>query len=240
MNTTTLELTQEELAVIEAARAVKQKDLDKADAAEAARLESLAIANAKIQAVKQELIDVAPAGMFTVDDKNANVLFYLEGDLNLRVTITERVVYTGSYPWRGDNKGLQYRLYINDTERWYKRPASVVKSVQDQQSAHAEKVAAQARATAKRDMGRDEASAACAALFPEAEISYSEGHDYRSGRRSGGSYQPNLVIATTARGSFSFTYEKVTGEIKLSVYKRCFNNTINDELMALVLGNTMK
>lgn len=233
MNNQTIQLSAEELALIEARRAEEQARVERIAAEQAIREEKARIAKAKADAKRNGLREA----LFEADTTNLlydtgdGVIRFVVGGREEQVRIEEHTVYP-SGSWRGESRGLKYTLscsFNGYSHRTYKNPTTVLKKIQEAQSAairEAEKVKARANLKERAlDLAEE--------TYPNAVVTFERGYEGYS--RSSG--KPNRVVVTTDKGSYEFTYVDLGEEgIRFDVYSRKINKEIDEEVRKMILG----
>lgn len=240
MNTATaLELSPAELELIEARRAeaaakAETKRLEE-EAKEAKALRIAAEAEAKITSLKTALR--AADTKDVLFDNGDGTLRFLVGGREENVDISEHRV--SSYnSWRSSPRGLKYGLrcgFNNYSSRMMSNPKTVMKNIYEAQEA----------AQSKLDIKKSKASKSVTALehltkkYPNAEVTFEQGHDYRGTRRyNSRDYAPDRVKVKTDNGHVEFTYtiDSKTNVIETSIWTRSIGKSITDKVNDLILG----
>lgn len=238
----TIELTQAETDLIEARRTEEAATADRKAAEESARQAKIDAArdrhNAKVESLRTAL---------RTADTN-NILFTPEGEEGLYFLLNERThevliethrVMSGS-GWRAREDGVKYKLSNEYNNRYLKNPKTVIKKIVELQEANAARLE---RKESKADLG-DRALRALVAKYPNADVAFQKGYDYRGSRnRMSNNYQPDHITVTTPNGTVEFTFSDDTPTpgvndlgVKFGVRARRPSKEISHQLTKLILG----
>lgn len=169
-----------------------------------------------------------------------NKVFFLLNGREEQVLIETHRVMSGS-GWRAREDGVKYKLGNEYNNRYLKNPKTVIKNIKALQEALAAK---QARATASKDLS-ERALDALVKKYPEADVAFQKGYDYRGNRNrySHSNYQPDHITVTTPNGTVEFTYSDDTPTpgindegVKFSIRARRPSSEIRDQITKLILG----
>jgi len=241
-----LTLTNAEQDLINARRAEEAAKEETKAAEEAARV-------AKIERAKEahrtavismiDKIDNADTKGITYQTKEGGdekVFFMLNGREEEIIIEEHRVMSSSS--WRARNAGLKYKLGHDYNNRYMSNPKTVIKKITELQEANAAKVA---RETAKKDLS-ERALEALVAKYPEADVAFQKGYDYRNNRnrsRYGNNYQPDHITVTTPNGTVEFTFSNTTPTpgvnelgVEFTIRARRPSAEIRDQITKLILG----
>lgn len=221
----TIELTAEELAIIEAKRAREEEARMEEERREAERQERRRIERERHLANVQKLVDAIAAidvdGLISIDGTK---LSFKVGKDEHGIRIEEHRVSSARSWYSSSSSGYKYLISgpFNDYKnQYYKSAKTVLKRIVEWQEA-----AIARAATAKR-----KASLAERALefvkktYPNAKVEFSEGYDYRGRSHTTRSqYKPDTINASTDRGSFEFSFYEKDGQIELGVWKRAIKS----------------
>lgn len=240
-----LTLTQAEQDLIEARRTEEAAKADTKAAEEAARQAKIDAArdrhNAKVISMIDALdkVDTDNITYQTKEGGDKKVFFLLNGREE-EVLIEVHRVMSGS-GWRAREDGVKYKLGNEYNNRYLKNPKTVIKNIKALQVAAAAK---KARATAKKDLS-ERALAALVEKYPNADVAFQKGYDYRNNRNrySHSNYQPDHITVTTPNGTVEFTYSESTPTpgvnehgVDFSVRSRKPSAEIRDQITKLILG----
>lgn len=241
-------LTTAELELIEARRAEEAATADRKAAEESARLAKIDEAKTRRDNRIASMIDA----LDNVDDDNLTFQTEKGGDLKVyflldgseeEITIEEHRV-TSSTGWSARSAGIKYKLwgnFNNYSNRYYTNPKTIIKKIVELQTIVANR---KASATASKDLS-ERALDALTAKYPDADVVYKKGYDYRGNRNrySPGNYQPDHITVTTPNGTVEFTYSNDTPTpgvndegVKFSIRARRPSQDISDQIVNLILG----
>jgi hypothetical protein len=239
----TITLTTAEQDLIEARRAEEQATADRKAAEESARQAKIDEAKTRhetaVESKRSALRKVDTNNiLFTPEDKTG-LYFLLDGRTH-EVRIEEhRVCSSGS--WRARNAGIKYKLDNEYNNRYLSNPKTVIKKIVELQEAIVARLARVEKAT---DLN-DRALEVLKRKYPNAEVAFQKGYDYRNNRNrySHSNYQPDHITVTTPNGTVEFTYSNDTPTpgvneegVKFSVRARKPSAEIRDKITALILG----
>ena len=237
---TTLNLTADELAIIEAKRAQEEAARLEREAKQAAIAERQRKAHeqhlAQVQTLADAILAADTDNLITVTADNK--LTFNIGDVSWNIQIEEHHPSTGNrWSYSTTRKGYKYLLSgsFNDYKRqYYKNPKSVIKKIVEMTEIHQQKVSSK-QYKAKLS---DRALAFAKKTYPNAKIELEPGYDYRNGRQrqTRNSYRPDTINVSTDRGSYEFSYGERDGKIVLGVWKRNIRQSLDEEIRKLILG----
>jgi hypothetical protein len=259
MTTSTIELSQEEIALISAKREQDEAKREAEAAAEQVKLAEAKVAYEQrktarlaesdaIMRMAKKLQEADTTNVLTFTDQPATMrdsmgdyqaanvkITFKVGERTESVDISEHIAYTSSYSYRGRNKGLKYSIWgsLSDNRtRRYTKVSSVIKFVREQVAAGQ----AQLDYKIERNNLKERSLAILRDKYPTATVSFEGSY---SGRNR---YSPDRYSVSTDNGSVTFTSTD-TGKrtpassgIEFCVYSRQIGDTIQDQVDALILG----
>lgn len=229
-----IELSQEELDIIQARRDKEKAEQAEKEAQEALERKQREEKRLKLIAEHQVLVDklkdIDKDNILTVEYDNQGfpyLTFETVDDIH-KVEIDEHIVRgTSSYTFRGTSKGLKYKIYgsINDWKRQYlTKPETVLSKVkqyiEDVKTKHEDEIQAErleklALAKAKELYSNHDVKSTIAITF--------------------GNHIVPIISVTTEKGSVGFRYHEVDGEIEFECYKYEPSSQLKQQIVDLIL-----
>jgi hypothetical protein len=223
---TQIELTQDELNIIEQKRAEEVEreathQRIQAEKEERRRIEKEKV-EAKISEMAQKLINADTDGILT--QEHPDVFSFIIGEGKENVDIKLHKVYNKPYfrPTSSEWKYLICGACNNYRNQWIKSPKAVIKKVKEYQEAAHE---ALVRKNKQEDL-KELTMQKLAATYPNAEVTFKGKYNDK----------PNRYDVTTDNGTVTFVSSLVDDEVTLYVYSRIIGNKIAADVDKMILG----